>query len=87
MDLERPKLIINGVDHSRLLIGALLLLGVVMVLFPRSTWWWRESWLPRDSEEPSGLWLFWTRVCGVLVVLSMAYMLTHDGKLTIPLPH
>jgi len=47
----------------------------VSLLFPRVMWFWQEGWKFRGDVEPSGLWLFVTRLAGLAGIILLFWVM------------
>lgn len=82
MQLLAQMVVLNGKDYTVYGLYALLGLCLLNVFFPRAMWWWDEGWKFRDATEPSGLWLAFTRLAGLVGAVFVLYYLQHPEKLT-----
>lgn len=67
-------------------VGVVMALGLVHMLFPRVGWWFKYGWQFRDAPEPSGLWLFFARLGGLLIVVVTGLFLCRMNGIDFGLP-
>jgi len=53
-----------------LIIGGLaIIVGALLLIFPATYWLVAESWKSSDATEPSDIYLFFTRVGGIIAMV------------------
>jgi len=67
-------------------VGAFMAIGLVQVCFPRVGWWLKYGWQFRDAPEPSGLWLFFARFGGLLIIVVTGVVLCRMNGIDLRLP-
>ena len=69
-----------------LFVYLFLAASLIQLIWPRIIWRMSEGWKFRDAVEPSGLWLFRTRLLGLILTVVFAWFACRLNGIIIPLP-
>ena len=72
--------------QAQLIAGLFIAVGLMYVFWPRVGWWLKVGWQFREAPEPSGLWLFFARFGGLLIVLAASLVLCAMNGINFRLP-